>query len=69
VLNDKKRDLVRDGLERVEQAADFLKISRAQMWNLVRRGDVRTVRIGRSVRIPKQALVDFAASRLTEKAS
>lgn len=59
-----KQDLVNDGLERVEAAAEFLKISRAKMREIIRLREIRTVHIGRCVRVPRQALIAFAASKM-----
>jgi excisionase family DNA binding protein len=49
------------------EAAAILRVGRNQLFQAVARGEVRAVRIGRSIRIPKQALVDLlaAASPLT----
>jgi len=57
--------LVEGGMENVEAAAAFLKISRAGMWEIIRRGEIKIVRIGRRVRIPTRALHEFAAGKLS----
>jgi excisionase family DNA binding protein len=62
--NRTQRELVEDGLERVEDAAAFLQISRASMREIIRRREIKIVRIGRSVRVPRRALIAFAASRV-----
>jgi excisionase family DNA binding protein len=43
-------------LIRVDEAARFLSIGRSTLYELIARGDIPTVHIGRSVRIPTQAL-------------
>jgi excisionase family DNA binding protein len=44
------------------EAAAILRIGRNQVYLAVGRGDLGAVRIGRSIRIPKQALLDLLAS-------
>jgi excisionase family DNA binding protein len=46
----------------VREAAAVLRIGRNQLYEAVARGDLRALRIGRSIRIPKQALLDLLAS-------
>jgi excisionase family DNA binding protein len=46
----------------VREAAAILRVGRNQLHQAVGRGQLRAVRIGRSIRIPKQALVDLLAS-------
>jgi excisionase family DNA binding protein len=50
----------------VREAAAILRVGRNQLYQAVGRGELGAVRIGRSIRIPKQALVDLltAASPL-----
>lgn len=45
----------------VDQAAKALSVSRATVWRLVAAGRLEAVHIGRSVRIPAEALDDFVA--------
>jgi excisionase family DNA binding protein len=40
----------------VEEAAQQLAVSRAQMYALIRRGTVPSVKVGNSVRVPRRAL-------------
>jgi excisionase family DNA binding protein len=44
------------------EAAAILRIGRNQLYQAVARGDLGAVRIGRSIRIPKQALLDLLAT-------
>ena len=46
----------------VEEAASVLGISRALAYELVRRGDLPRLRLGRRVVVPKRALEDLIAS-------
>lgn len=57
-------DLVRDGLDRIREACDFLRISPALIYRLMDSGDLPYVKIGRARRIPRKALVEFAARGL-----
>src|SRR6516164_3641094 len=49
--------LVADGLLRVDEAADFLKVSRSKVYQLMDRGELRYAKIGKSRRIPHKAVV------------
>jgi excisionase family DNA binding protein len=44
------------------EAAAFLRVGRNQLYQAVARGELGAVRIGRSIRIPKQALLDLLAA-------
>jgi excisionase family DNA binding protein len=41
----------------VKEVAAILRIGRNQLYEAVARGDIRAVRIGRTIRIPKTALL------------
>ena len=43
----------------VREAAAILRIGRNQLYQAVARGELDAVRIGRSIRIPKHALLDL----------
>jgi excisionase family DNA binding protein len=47
---------------KAREAAAILRIGRNQLYQAVARGELRAVRIGRSIRIPKQALLDLLAT-------
>jgi excisionase family DNA binding protein len=47
---------------KVREAAAILRIGRNQLYEAVARGELRAVRIGRTIRIPKQALLDLLAT-------
>jgi len=44
---------------RVEDLMPILGIGRNTAYELVRCGKIRSIRIGRQLRIPKQALIDY----------
>jgi excisionase family DNA binding protein len=51
------------------EAAAILRVGRNQLYQAVARGEVGAVRIGRSIRIPKQALLDLLATASPPPAS
>ncbi|MBL8798911.1 MAG: helix-turn-helix domain-containing protein [Planctomycetia bacterium] len=57
-------ELLQDGLEKVPEAARFLCLSRSKVYQLMDRGELPYVQLGRSRRIPRRALVQLAASHL-----
>jgi excisionase family DNA binding protein len=46
----------------VREAAAILRVGRNQLYQAVTRGELGAVRIGRSIRIPKHALLDLLAA-------
>lgn len=46
----------------VEEAAILLGISRALAYNLVRRGELPSLQLGRRVVVPRRALEDYVAA-------
>ncbi len=59
-----RADLVADGLVTVQEAAQFLSISRSKLYELMDNGELTFVKLGRSRRVPRRALIDLAASGL-----
>ena len=57
-------ELVNEGLERVSEVARFLGLSRSQVYKLMDEGELPYVKIGKSRRIPRQAMVSLAANNL-----
>jgi excisionase family DNA binding protein len=51
------------------EAAAILRVGRNQLYQAVTRGELGSVRIGRSIRIPRQALLDLLASASLPPAS
>lgn len=43
----------------VPQAAKILQIGRNSAYDLVKSGQIRSIRIGRTIRIPQAALFDY----------
>jgi excisionase family DNA binding protein len=46
----------------VREAAAILRVGRNQLYQAIARGELGAVRIGRSIRIPKHALLDLLAA-------
>ncbi|MBM4073196.1 MAG: helix-turn-helix domain-containing protein [Planctomycetes bacterium] len=61
---EEKQELLAEGLDRLCDAEEFLKLSRSRIYQLISEGKLPCVRIGRSIRIPRRALVELAASGL-----
>jgi excisionase family DNA binding protein len=51
------------------EAAAILRVGRNQLYQAITRGQLGAVRIGRSIRIPKHALLDFLATASPPTAS
>ena len=59
-----RAELVADGLVTVQEAGQFLSVSRSKLYDLMDNGELKFVKLGRSRRIPRRALIDLAASGL-----
>lgn len=47
----------------IDEAAEAIGVGRGSAYELVRRGDLRTVRVGRRVLVPREAVRDFLGLR------
>ena len=59
---DKKIPITPDNLPvvlSVQQLADVLQIGRNSAYDLVKSGQIRSIRIGRTIRIPQAALLEY----------
>jgi excisionase family DNA binding protein len=64
-MSEQRREKIIDnGLLRVNEACEFLKCSRTALYDMMNKGKLMYVKIGRGRRIPKNALVELAASAL-----
>lgn len=54
------QEIFDEGFATVDEGAKFLRISRSQMYELLRRQEIFSIRIGSLRRIPKKALVEYA---------
>ena len=57
--------IVNEGLERVSDAARVLGVSRSLIYKLLNAGELPSVKIGNSRRIPIRAVRDLASALLT----
>lgn len=55
-------------LMRVSEAAAVLRLSSAKVYALIASGELPSVRVGRSVRVPEAALRDWVRQRTREGA-
>jgi excisionase family DNA binding protein len=58
-------EIVADGLMTVTEAADFLRVARTRIYELMASGDLCYVKLGKSRRIPRRALVRLAERHLS----
>jgi len=54
-------------LLRIEEVAQRLAVSRSMAWKLIAVGHLRSVRIGRAVRVRPQDLEDYVTSAARER--
>lgn len=58
------RDLVADGLMTVLEASRFLSVSRATLYVMMDEGKLFHVKLGRSRRIPRKAVMNLAIANV-----
>ena len=46
---------------RPEEVAEALRCGRTSVYEAIRRGDIRSIRLGRRILVPRQALEQFLA--------
>ena len=63
-MTEASRAAVGDGLVNVREATHFLGCSVSTLYQLMQDGTLPSFRLGRSRKLPRKALVDFAAERL-----
>ncbi len=51
----------------IDEAARRLSCGRSYLYELIRRGEIVSVKLGRSRRVPVQALQDYAQARIAEE--
>lgn len=65
ITDDKRLELVAAGLMSIPQVEEFLSLSRSKLYALMDRGTLPFVKVGRSRRIPRRAVLEFAAAHLS----
>lgn len=58
--------VVADGLGSIRDAAQYLGVSRSSIYRLMDQGLLAYVKLGRSRRIPRRAVIELAARNLSE---
>ena len=53
------------GLLKVPEAAVLMRLGARTVWRMVHDGEIESIKIGRSRRIPRQAVADYIAGRRT----
>ena len=61
---DARAELLADGLHRVAEAARFLAMSRSTLYAMMASGALPFVKIGKSRRVPRRAVVELAVRGL-----
>ena len=54
-------------LYKVTRAAEALDLSRSQIYKMVESGELRSIRVGKSIRIPFEAIRDIATGEGREQ--
>ena len=54
-------------LLRVEEAAQILGIGRTKAYELVAAGELRVIRLGRAVRVPRKWLYEWIDARVADR--
>jgi excisionase family DNA binding protein len=49
------------------EAARLLGLGRTTVYKLIRSGDLKAIRVGRSVRVPREAIPEFIERKLAER--
>jgi excisionase family DNA binding protein len=64
-LHDERQNaLIEGGFVEVNDAAEFLSVSRVTIYKLMDSGELAYAKFGRSRRIPKRALHEYAARQM-----
>jgi excisionase family DNA binding protein len=63
-MNERGDELIGDGFVTVPKAAEFLGVSRAKVYQVMDAGELPYAKFGRSRRIPRRALHEYAQSCL-----
>jgi excisionase family DNA binding protein len=61
---EQREQLVSEGLLSVEEARQFLRVSRSTLYELMDNGQLAFVKFGRNRRIPRRALIEFSTTNL-----
>ena len=62
--DENSEELLEDGCLSIAEAVEFSRLSRSQLYEHIRAGDLRTIKNGRRRLIPRRALIRFLAEGL-----
>ena len=51
----------------IDQAKQRLAIGKSKLWQLIQRGEIRSIKIGRARRIPIEAIDEFIAREMADQ--
>jgi excisionase family DNA binding protein len=57
-------EMAQGGLMRVSRAGEHLDLSRARIWELIRQGQLRSIKIGGARRVYRDSVIALATSGL-----
>jgi excisionase family DNA binding protein len=55
-------------LLRISEAADAVGLGKTKFYELVQRGEIRSIHVGRVVRVPTEAIEEWIEAKLKEDA-
>lgn len=67
-MKDKPRPNIPAVLYRVDEAADAMRLSRTAIYELIRSGQLRTVKLGRRRLVPVEALTEYVSTAMGQVA-
>lgn len=67
-MKDKTRPDIPAVLYRVDEAADAMRLSRTAIYELIRSGQLRTVKLGRRRLVPVEALTEYVSTAMGQVA-
>lgn len=67
MADEREIELVGSGLDRVQDVARFLGLSRSMVYKLMDEAALPYVKFGKSRRIPRRAVLEYAASQIVPR--
>jgi excisionase family DNA binding protein len=59
-----REEMTAEGFATIPESAQFLRVSRAKLYDLMQKGEIRYAKVGKCRRIPWRVLREYAASCL-----
>ena len=63
-MNEDQQDALADGLMTILQVAQFAQVTRSTVYNWLNHSGLPSVKVGKTRRIPRRALLDFLREHL-----